>query len=167
MLKINSPLFKLITILFRQMNLSIGRYSEEEDFYAYFKDKHIYYKYAIAELEKVLYESSAYSSFGEMVKKTFFTRQLRYLYILLVYKVLKEFDEMLDSREFDYMLREKKTNLSSGEIYWGLLRKKIPRKERKIIDETEHFGQNLMFSHYKSIERTLSQLNVQIEINGK
>ncbi|WP_369617905.1 hypothetical protein [Flavobacterium sp. CFS9] len=129
-------------------------------------DKHIYYKYAIIELEKVLYESPAYSSFSEMIEKIFFRRHLGNLYILLVYKILKEFDEMLDSKNFNDMLMKKRTNISSGEIYWGLLRKKFSRKERKIIDETEHFGQNDMFNHYKSIEENLSRLNVKIDVDS-
>lgn len=165
MLKTNSPLFKLIVILFRQMNLSIGRYSEENDFLTYFNDKHKYYKYAINDLEKILYEPMVYSSFFDMVKKTFFVKQLSTLDILLIYKILKEFDEIFYSKDFDDILKEKKIHISSGEIYWGFLRKKLSRKEKKIIDETEHFGQNLSFTSYKSIEENLIRLKSQINFD--
>ncbi|QSB26506.1 hypothetical protein [Flavobacterium sp. CLA17] len=62
-------------------------------------------------------------------------------------------------------INSKKINISSGEIYCGLLRRKLPRRERTLIDETEHFGQNSTFTYYKSIEENLSRLNIEIEIN--
>lgn len=163
MLKINSPLFKLVTILFRQMNLSLGRYSKEDDFHAYFQNKHKYYKYAIEELEKILYEPVINSSFFDMMKKAFFVKQLKTLDVLLIYKILKEFDEILYCSNFTLMLEQKKTDISSGQIYWRLLRKKIPGNEKKIIDATEHFGQNLSFTSYKSIEENLLLLKSQIK----
>lgn len=132
MLKINSPLFKLITILFRQMNLSIGRYSTEEDFYAYFNDKHKYYKYAIKQLERKLYEPVAYSSFTEMIKNTFFIRQLSSLNVLLIYKVLKEFDEMLDCKNFHYMLKEKKNKYFFRGDLLGTFTKKTTSKRKDV-----------------------------------
>jgi len=167
MLKIKSPLFKLIAILFRQMNLSIARYSTEEDFYTYFEDKRKFYKYAIEELEKILDSYYDYYPLLVKLKNMLFFRRLKNLNVLLIYKVLKEFDEMLDYKDFHDMLYNKKTLFSTREIYWQVLRKKTPRRERKIIDETEHFGQNFALPFYKSIEETISQLNLQIEIKGK
>ncbi|MFB9076114.1 hypothetical protein ACFFLS_14335 [Flavobacterium procerum] len=164
MLKVNSPLFKLIVILFRQMNLSIARYSNKEDFFVYFEDKRKYYKYTILQLELLLFEGKPYSSFFDMVWKCFFIRRVSKLNIIFMLKFLKEFDDFLENKNLDYIFKERMNIIASGEIYWGLLRTKLARKERKIIDQTEHFGQNLAFSNYGSIDETLTKLRIHLEI---
>ncbi|WP_445711836.1 hypothetical protein [Flavobacterium sp.] len=145
-----------VTIVVRQLGMSL-RYFQEDEFRNFIFDRLKYYEVA----KEMLFESMNESLSAKDLFKNFILRKrkLNYFNCLVTYKLFKEFLIFLNSNEKDekYIIHElmKPINI----LYWYLLRKKLGRKERKIIDNIESYGQNeLVGQKYYSIEEALNIL---------
>lgn len=157
---INKDKLIYISIINRQIGLSL-RYSQEDEFRNFIYDRLKYYEMA----KEMLFESMNESlSAKESFKNFLFRRKkLNYFNTLVTYKLLLEFLSFLNetNKDEEYVIYELMKPIDI--LYWNLLRKKLKRREIRIIDNIESYGQNeLVGQKYYSIEEALKILKCNL-----
>lgn len=158
MLNVNTDSGILVSCIVRQIYLSCGRFSmKEEDFYEYFQDKIRIYQIALQELKTIIDNRNSHSLFYRL--KLFFTNTKYYDYeeVLLYYKLIKEFVEMIEKHSFDDLFISE-VGLPAEVVYLDFIEKKFNKNQRVKLNQVEHFGQSFYFK-FNKIEDIVSEMN--------